>query len=41
METGAIILQHLHLKIKSGRHARENPFEETISGTKLESYMKQ
>ena len=31
IETGAIIAQHLHLKINSGCHDRENLFEETIS----------
>ena len=30
METAAIT-EYLHLKINSGCHAKENPFEETIS----------
>ena len=41
MQTEAVIAQHLHLKINSGCHARENSFEETMSETVLESYMKQ
>ena len=31
METGAITAQHLHLKINSGCHAGENPFEKAKS----------